>query len=82
MSLMQRLRYAWSSRVESGLYRGPRAARWPSDAVLSLLAKRSYALVRGVQRHALATDPYFDAGAAPAPSGEARAHLFQKFCGE
>ncbi|MCU1278785.1 MAG: hypothetical protein JWM53_2331 [bacterium] len=62
MSLIDRIRRAWSSRIEPGLYRGGRAAFLPADVVLSLLAKRSYACFRVWDRYAAATGRYFDRG--------------------
>ena len=65
MSLIERLRHAWTSRIEPGLYRGTRAALLPTDVVLSLLAKRSYPIFRAWQRYAAATNHYFDRGRPP-----------------
>jgi hypothetical protein len=68
MSFFDRLRGAWTSRVERGLYRGRRVALLPPDALLSILAKRSYPLFRAWQRYASMTERYFDGRGRPDPS--------------
>jgi hypothetical protein len=68
MRFIERLRNAWTSRVERGLYRGTRAALLPPDALLSILAKRSYPMFRIWQRYASATERYFYGERPPDPS--------------